>query len=421
MSNLKKKDQQYIWHPFDQMKGANVVPIVKGKGAYVFDENGKRYIDAFSSWWVNIHGHSHPYLVNALYEQAQQLEHVAFGGFTHEKAVTFSEKLLKLLPAEFSKVFFSDNGSTATEVGLKMALQLHHNLGKERTTFIALENGYHGDTFGSMSVTARGGFNEPFEKLLFDVVYIPAPTQENIQFVLEKVAKIIQSRKVAGFIFEPLIQGAGGMLTHDANALSEIIKLCKQNDVVTIADEVMTGFGRTGKMFACEFLTEQPEIICLSKGITGGFMAMGATVVTNKIYQAFYSDQPKHTFLHGHSYTGNALACALAVANLELFEKENTLNEVQRIEKKLLKFKLKIENNHSIRAVRHIGAILAIELATQEATSYFNTKGKDAYAYFLEKGIILRPLGNVLVLIPPFCISDEDLDFIFDAIEAYIS
>ncbi len=155
MSNLKKKDQQYIWHPFDQMKGANVVPIVKGKGAYVFDENGKRYIDAFSSWWVNIHGHSHPYLVNALYEQAQQLEHVAFGGFTHEKAVTFSEKLLKLLPAEFSKVFFSDNGSTATEVGLKMALQLHHNLGKERTTFIALENGYHGDTFGSMSVTAR--------------------------------------------------------------------------------------------------------------------------------------------------------------------------------------------------------------------------------------------------------------------------
>jgi adenosylmethionine-8-amino-7-oxononanoate aminotransferase len=420
MSQLKDKDKKYIWHPFNQMKGAEIIPMVKGEGAYVFDEEGNRYIDAFSSWWVNLHGHSHPYLSKALYEQAQKLEHVAFGGFTNEKAVELSERLIHLLPDNFTKLFFSDNGSTSTEVALKMTMQYHHNRGDEKQLFIALENGYHGDTFGSMCVTARGGFNEPFEKHMFDVAYIPAPTNDNIQEVLSGVEELLNVGNVSGFIFEPLVQGAGGMLMHDAEALSQVIGLCQKHGVICIADEVMTAYGRTGKFFACEYLSVQPDIMCISKGVTGGFMPIGITAVAQHIYDAFYSDDAKHTFLHGHSYTGNALACALGVANLEIFEQENTMAQVARIGKTLQSFIPSLESHNGIRAVRHLGAILAIELETEGVSSYFNTKGKEAYQYFLKKGIILRPLGNVLVIIPPYCTSDDDLKYIHQEILNYL-
>jgi adenosylmethionine-8-amino-7-oxononanoate aminotransferase len=410
MSQLKEKDKQYIWHPFNQMKGADIIPIVKGEGVYVFDEDGNKYIDAFSSWWVNIHGHSHPYLAKALYDQAMQLEHVAFGGFTNVKAVDLSERLIEILPDNFTKLFFSDNGSTSTEVALKMTMQYHYNRSDEKQLFIALEDGYHGDTFGSMCVTARGGFNEPFEKHMFDVAYIPAPTVENIEEVLSQVNDLVAQNIVAGFIFEPLVQGAGGMLMHDASALSQVIALCQENGVVCIADEVMTGFGRTGKMFACEYLTVQPDIVCISKGITGGFMAIGITAVSQPIYDAFYSDNAKHTFLHGHSYTGNALACALGVANLELFEQEKTMEQVARVSHTLKSFVADYEKHLGVRNVRHLGAILAIELETEGESSYFNTKG-----------IILRPLGNVLVIIPPYCIKDSELKYIHDEILAYLT
>lgn len=421
MSQIKDKDNKYIWHPFNQMKGADIIPIVKGEGVYVFDEDGNKYIDAFSSWWVNIHGHSHPYLAKAIYDQAMQLEHVAFGGFTNSKAVELSERLVDLLPDNFTKLFFSDNGSTSTEVALKMTMQYHYNRSDEKQLFIALEDGYHGDTFGSMCVTARGGFNEPFEKHMFDVAYIPAPTAENIGNVLSQVKDLVANNNVAGFIFEPLVQGAGGMLMHDANALSQIISLCQENGVICIADEVMTGFGRTGKMFACEYLSVQPDIVCISKGITGGFMAIGITAVSQKIYDAFYSDNAKHTFLHGHSYTGNALACALGVANLELFEQEKTMEQVARVSNTLGSFVADFENHPGVRNVRHLGAILAIELETEGASSYFNTKGKEAYKHFLTKGIILRPLGNVLVIIPPYCIKDSELNYIHEEILIYLN
>ncbi len=421
MTELKQKDQQYIWHPFDQMKGANIVPIVRGEGSYVYDEDGKRYIDGFSSWWVNTHGHSNPYIAGKLAEQALQLEHVAFGGFTHPQAVRLSERLINLLPNTIEKVFFSDNGSTANEVALKMSIQYWFNQGQERNRFISIEHDYHGDTFGSMSLTARGGFNEPFERFMFDVDFIDAPTKENRTQVLERFEEILKTDDVAAFIFEPIVQGAGGMLMHSPEVLSELIGLCKKYNVLTIADEVFTGFGRTGKMFASDYFEHKPDIMCLSKGITGGFMALGITAVSDKVYQAFYSDNSKHTFLHGHSYTGNALACAVANASLDLFEDEKVWDNIDQIAKDQLAFTESLNDHPGVRNARCFGTIAAVELETEGVSSYFNTKGKDAYKWFLDKGIILRPLGNVLVIVPPYCISQEDLKYIYDSIREYLN
>lgn len=418
--SLKEKDKKYIWHPFDQMKGADILPIVRGEGAYVFDENGKKYIDGFSSWWVNVHGHAHPYIAQKLSEQAHQLEHVAFGGFTHPQAVELSERLIKRLPENIEKVFFSDNGSTANEVALKMAIQYWHNKGEQRNKFIALEGDYHGDTFGSMSLTARGGFNEPFERFMFDVDFITPPTEENRKEVLNQFEDLLKGNQVAAFIFEPIVQGARGMVMHSHEALSDMIALCKQYGVITIADEVFTGFGRTGKLFAVDYFTAKPDIMCLSKGITGGFMALGITAVSDNIYQAFYSDNKKHTFLHGHSYTGNPLACSVANASLDLFEKEKTMEKVDFIAQKMKTFVNKIKENKNVRAARSFGVITAIEIETSGESSYFNDAGKIAYNWLLKQGIILRPLGNVIVLIPPYCISAKDLDYLFNKIEEYL-
>ncbi|MCB9189966.1 MAG: adenosylmethionine--8-amino-7-oxononanoate transaminase [Flavobacteriales bacterium] len=420
MSSLKDRDRQVVWHPFDQMKGADVIPIQRAEGVYLYDLEGNKYIDAFSSWWVNIHGHAHPVLAKALADQAKKMEHVAFGGFTHEPAVQLSEKLLALLPDRFSKVFFSDNGSTATEVAIKMIMQFHYNLKHERPVFVALENGYHGDTFGSMCVTARGGFNEPFERYMFDVEYLPAPTKANREEVLTQVDQLCKEGRVAGFIFEPLVQGAGGMLMHDAAVLSEVIQAFQDAGAICISDEVMTGFGRTGKMFAQDHLTAVPDMICLSKGVTGGFMPLGLTIVSEKIYQAFYSDEAKHTFLHGHSYTGSPLACAVALANLKLFESEDTMQKVQWLSDQLATIKQQFEGHSGVREVRHLGGILAIELQTTGKTSYFNTKGKEAYQYLLKKGIVMRPLGNVMVLIPPYCITSAELSYIAEQLMSYL-
>jgi adenosylmethionine---8-amino-7-oxononanoate aminotransferase len=419
--SLKQKDKQYIWHPFDQMKGADIIPIVKGEGVYVFDEDGKKYIDGFSSWWVNVHGHSHPYIAEKIATQAKELEHVAFGGFTHPQAVRLAERLVNLLPQNIEKVFFSDNGSTANEVALKMAIQYWFNQGEKRNKFIALENDYHGDTFGSMSLTARGGFNEPFERFMFDVDFIAAPTTDNREIVLKQFEELLKTNDVAAFIFEPIVQGAGGMLMHSPEVLSEMIGLCQKYDVITIADEVFTGFGRTGKLFAVDYLDNKPDIICLSKGITGGFMPLGITAVADKLYQAFYSDDKKHTFLHGHSYTGNPLACAASNASLDLFEKENVLEKITTIEKLQTQLIATIKNHKNVREARSFGTIAAIELKTHGESSYFNAAGKTAYLYLLDKGIILRPLGNVIVVIPPYCIKEDELKFIYQEITNYLN
>lgn len=419
--SLKQKDKQYIWHPFDQMKGADILPIVRGEGSYVFDEEGNKYIDGFSSWWVNVHGHAHPYIAKKISEQAHTLEHIAFGGFTHPPAVNLAERLVNLLPKNIEKIFFSDNGSTANEVALKMAIQYWFNKGEERSSFLALENDYHGDTFGSMSLTARGGFNEPFEKFMFDVEFIDKPTVENKTQVLTQVENHLKTKNVAAFIFEPIVQGAAGMLMHNPNVLSAIIGLCKKYNVLTIADEVFTGFGRTGKLFAVNHLKHQPDIMCLSKGITGGFLPLGITAVSQAVYQAFYSDNAQHTFLHGHSYTGNPLACAAANATLDLFDKENTMQQVVHIQEKLKIFTNNINNHSKVKSARSFGAIAAIELATNTESNYFNTAGKNAYKWLLNQRIILRPLGNVIVIVPPYCISDKDLNYMFEKITYYLN
>jgi adenosylmethionine-8-amino-7-oxononanoate aminotransferase len=419
--SLKEKDKQYIWHPFDQMKGADIISIVKGEGAYVFDEDGKKYIDGFSSWWVNVHGHAHPYIAQAISEQAYILEHVAFGGFTHPQAVKLSERLVNILPQNIEKVFFSDNGSTANEVALKMAIQYWFNQGEKRNKFIAFENDYHGDTFGSMSLTARGGFNEPFERFMFDVNFITPPTTENRVEVLDSFEELLKTNDVAAFIFEPIVQGAGGMLMHSPEVLSEMIGLCQQYGVLAIADEVFTGFGRTGKMFAVDYFQNKPDIICLSKGITGGFMPLGITAVAGKVYDAFYSDNQKHTFLHGHSYTGNPLSCAAANASLDLFEKENTMAVINRITLLQQEFVNTIKEHVKVRAARSFGTIAALELETHGKSSYFNAAGKKAYLYLLNKGVVLRPLGNVLVIVPPYCVSEEDLIYIYQEIKSFLN
>jgi adenosylmethionine---8-amino-7-oxononanoate aminotransferase len=416
MKNLKERDKRVIWHPFDQAKHTEIIPIVSGEGAFVYDDNGKRYIDGFSSWWVNLHGHAHPVIGEAIAHQAKKMEHVAFGGFTHLPAIEVAEKLLDVLPDHLSKVFFSDNGSTANEVAIKIALHYYYNKGHKRNRIIALENGYHGDTFGGMSVTGRGTFTRPFEPLLFDVDYLPLPTKENRDMCLQKMNDLLEQNTIAAFIFEPLVQGAGGMTMYDAEVLDQLIKLCKDRGVLTIADEVMTGFGRLGKYFAIDFLQQKPEIICLSKGITGGFMPLGVTVVSEEIFMAFYGDHPFQTFLHGHSYTGNALACAAASANLSIMQLPETWLNIQRISAKQAEFHRSIVEKKGVNAVRSLGTILAIELASDEVTSYFNPVGKIAYSHLLDKGIIMRPLGNVLVFMPPYCTTDGDLDKVYQAI-----
>ena len=412
--SLKHRDQKYIWHPFDQMKGADVLPIVKGEGCYLYDENGNKYLDGFSSWWVNAHGHSNPYLAKKINEQMLQLEHVAFGGFTHPQAVDLAERIIQITPDNLKKVFFSDNGSTAIEVALKMSIQYWNNLNKPKDRFIAFEGAYHGDTFCSMCLTARGGFNEPFERFMFDVDFIPFPNGENDNEVIQTFKNLVNQSNVSAFIFEPIVQGASGMNIYSADVLTELISIAKNSNVITIADEVFTGFGRTGKWLATDYLENKPDIICLSKALTGGFLPLGLTVVSKEIFEGFYSDEPKHTFLHGHSYTGSPLCCAAANDSLDLMLKEDFWQHVAKISNRMSMNIEKIKTNRKVRAARSIGLVGAVEIDAGGESSYFNNSGKLIYKKLLEKGLILRPLGNVFGFVPPHCISETELDWMFD-------
>ncbi len=416
--SLSERDQSVIWHPYTQMKlAAPPVPIVRGEGAYLIDEAGNRYLDAVSSWWVTLHGHAHPYIAQKVFEQLQTLEHVIFAGFTHPKAVELAERLLALLPGQQQKIFYSDNGSTAVEVGLKMAFQYWHNQGKPRSRIIALENAYHGDTFGAMSASARSAFTAPFNAMLFEVDFIPLPAADNIEELKQRLTALLSEKQHAAFIFEPLVQGAGGMLMYKAAYLDELIALCQQHHVITIADEVMTGFGRTGKLFACQHLQHTPDIFCLSKGLTGGTMAFGATTCTQPVYEAFLSDDKMKTFFHGHSYTGNPVACAAALASLDLIEQPAFEENLHRISAQHRQFQQKVATKPFVKDCRCTGTILALEFQTQAGYSYFSNLRDDLYTYFLEKKIICRPLGNVIYLIPPYCITNEELQYLYDTME----
>ena len=411
--SLIERDREYIWHPFDQMKGADILPIIRGDGCYLYDENNKKYFDGFSSWWVNAHGHSNAYITSKIYEQMQQLEHVAFGGFTHQPAIDLAEKIIELTPDNFKKVFFSDNGSTSTEVALKMSIQYWHNLGKPKDRFIAFEGAYHGDTFGSMCLTARGGFNEPFERFMFEVDFIPRPSIENKDEVIKLFKTLIEEGNVAAFIFEPLLQGASGMNMYDEDCLSKLIKLAKKEGVITIADEVFTGFGRTGTWFAIDQIENKPDIICLSKALTGGFLPLGLTVVSKRIYDGFYSDNSSHTFLHGHSYTGSPLCCAAANASIDLMSVDGFWDHVGKISHRMEENIQQISEIKTVRIARAKGLVGAVEIDAGGESSYFNKSGKAIYKSLLKKGLILRPLGNVFAFVPPHCVKEDEIDWMF--------
>ena len=417
MKNLAERDAAVVWHPYTQMKLADLpIAIARAEGAYLYDEAGKGYLDAISSWWTNTHGHAHPHLAKAISEQAFTLEHTIFAGFTHAPAVELAERLLAKLPAHQARVFYSDNGSTAVEVALKMAFQYWYNAGKPRKRVIAFENAYHGDTFGAMSVGERSAFSAPFAPFLFEVSFLPLPTPENIEAVQHQLEAYLQTGEVAAFIFEPLVQGTAGMLMYEAAHLDSLLRLCRQYEAITIADEVMTGFGRLGKLFANEFLHEQIDIVCLSKGLTGGFMPLGVTTCAAYIYEAFLSDDRYKTFFHGHSYTGNPLACKVALAGLDLIDAPEFLPNLARIAAQHEAFAKCIKTHPRIKTVRHLGTIVAVEINAGESSYFHNLRDK-LYHFFLENQILLRPLGNIVYILPPYCITNEDLTRCYQAIE----
>ncbi len=416
---LSKRDQAVIWHPFTQHHiEPKSIAIQSAKGCVLIDENGREIIDAISSWWVSIHGHGNEYMAQKIYEQALQLEQVIFAGFTHAPAIELAERLLNKLPNQFEKIFYSDNGSTAVEVAIKMALQYFHNQGIfQKKKILAFEDAYHGDTFGAMSLGAPSAFNEPFQEMLFEVEFLPSPCDE-LRCLQAFEEKMKDAESYAAFIFEPIVQGAGGMKIYSEKLLDQIIQQAKSHQVFCIADEIMTGFGRLGKWFALDYLDNKPDIICLSKGLTGGMMAMGITACSNKIFEQFLSDDRLKTFFHSHSFTGNPITCAAANASLDLLEQENYWQNIQNIEQSHLQWKEKQEHNHQFKNIRVKGTILAFEFATNEKTGYLNSKRDYIYETCLANGVLLRPLGNTIYLLPPYIISNQELTKIYQVMEA---
>lgn len=386
-----------------------------GKDALLTLEDGRELIDGISSWWVNLFGHGRREIAEAIAEQALRLEHVIFAGFTHQPALDLGHSLLGLTGNHYAKVFLSDNGSTAVEVGLKMALQYFHNRGvREKLKILALEDAYHGDTFGAMSVGARTAFSQAFDDLLFEVCRLPSVTETPEEEILECLQGHLSKGDVAAFIFEPLVMGTAGMKMYEASLLDKMMRMAREHQVLLIADEVMTGFGRTGKDFACQYLQEQPDILCLSKGITGGFMPLGATLATAGIYENFYSDNRAMTFFHGHSYTGNPLACAAANASIAMLQSEEMTSNCRRLSTRLTEMKSELEEYENAVNLRVKGNILAFEIETKSEHGYFNPLRDTLYNEALKQGVLLRPLGNTLYLMPPYCITDQQLDRVED-------
>lgn len=413
-----------IWHPFTQALNASPpIPISKGQGPFLYDFQDNRYVDLISSWWVNIHGHCHPKIAKALYEQALQLEHVIFAGCIHPPALELTDLLQQVLPAQLSYFFFSDNGSTATEIALKMAYQFWFNQGEaQRKRFLAFEGGYHGDTLGAMSVGKTSGFYQPFSDLLFEVNHLPWPwTWAGDSDKALKEEQVLQSldsylekhgNEIAAIILEPLIQGASGLRPVFPSFLNRVIENVRAHNILVIFDEVMTGFGRTGTLFALEQLGHIPDFLCLSKGLTGGFLPLALTVAQPFIYEAFLGKTFDKAFAHGHSYTANPLGCAAAIASLKLFEEEKTLQKIKYIEQIHREEIAKLPN---ICKPRVLGTIAAFQVGAQEG-SYQNSFAKAFSQKALDKGLFLRPIGNTVYLMPPYCLSEEDLGGCYERI-----
>lgn len=423
---MTERNPATIWHPFTQMKtDPEPVHIRKGEGIYLTDDKGNRILDAISSWWVNIHGHSNPVIADAIHEQALKLEHVLFAGFTHDPAINLANQLTELLPVGLNHVFFSDNGSTAVEVALKLASQYHFNQGIEsRNRFIAFNNAYHGDTIGAMSAGGRGTFSLPFKDLLFHTDYVDYPAtwigdaeaEEKEEISLEQIKHLLRQHeaKHAAVIIEPLVQGAGGMNMCRPVFLEKLRALCSAHDTLLIFDEVMTGFGRTGHWFASTGAHVCPDLICLSKGITGGFLPLSVTVSGKKIYDAFYSDDRNKTFFHGHSYTANPLSCAAAVASLGLLRKNPDC--FMNMAGKHLDSAGDLMDMKQVSKYRVCGTIAAWQVKTGGESGYMNEIAPVLRRKFLDKGILIRPLGDTLYLMPPYVITDDELAGIYRVI-----
>lgn len=396
-----------IWHPFSQMKTVHDLPkVVKAEGVWLHTEDGRKIFDAISSWWVNLHGHSHPYIADKVYEQMRKLEHVIFAGFTHDPAVELCERLDPYLPPAAWKYFFSDNGSTAIEVALKLAVQyIRQAHGHVPVRIIALEGAYHGDTFGAMSTGERSVFSEPWEDLLFDVVHIPPPGQGEEEKTMHALNEALTDHSI--FIYEPLVQGAAGMRMYSTHALEAMLQMAKASGALLIADEVMTGFYRTGSFLASNAVTTAPDMICLSKGLTGGALPMALTVCQRYLYDAFLDERFEKGFLHGHSFTGNPVGCAAALASLDLLELDTTQTRIKRIEQLFQEAEGDLEAAPRLFNARAKGVILAAEVGDTHGSGYIHPDRDRIYQRALEEGILLRPLGNTLYLLPPYCSEDE--------------
>lgn len=410
---LVDRDRAVVWHPYTQMKTAGPpLAIVRGQGVYLHTEDGRTLLDGISSWWVNIHGHAHPRLNQALTEQAKKIEHVIFAGATHEPAVELAERLVGILPAGLTRIFYSDNGSTAVEVAVKLALQYWSNRGRsDRTRIVALRHAYHGDTVGAMSVSDESVFTAPFAPLLFPVDRVdPLQLEAHVQ---------AHGDHIAAVIVEPMLQGAGGMIMWPAEQLARVREICYRHGILMIADEVLTGFGRTGRMFACEHAAVTPDIICLSKALTAGYMPMAVTAVTNAVYDAFLSDDRAKTFFHGHSFTANPLACAVALESLDLFEEGNLLARIARLERQMRDGLSPLAQLPSVADVRVLGGVGVVELKSDGG--YLDGVGPRLYNAFLERGLLLRPLGNVLYFMPPYVITDGEAAWVLEQISAVLT
>jgi adenosylmethionine-8-amino-7-oxononanoate aminotransferase len=415
--NLRERDQKHLWHPLRQHQlNPESLAIVKAKGCILTDEEGNEYIDAISSWYTCVFGHCNDFITSKVYEQMQQLDQVMFSDFTHEPAVRLSEELIKILPEGQNRIFFNDNGSTAVEAGIKMALQYHFNRGEKRSTFIAFEDGFHGDTFGAMSVSGLSVYNGPFEDFLMEVKRIPVPDGENTNEILQKLENHIEQHQIAGFIYEPIVQGAAGMKIHDAEGLNQILSYCKSKEILTIADEVMTGFGKTGKHFASNWMETKPDIICLSKALTAGLLPMAITSCTENIYEAFLSNDIAKGFFHCHTYSANPVACAAALAGIELLQTKDIQQRIQNISNAHAQFAERIQQHSKVKSTRNIGIIFALDLNTQ--TERYGGLREKLLSFFMERGVFLRPLGNTIYLQVPYVIEEEQLQKVYDTVEA---
>jgi adenosylmethionine-8-amino-7-oxononanoate aminotransferase len=449
-NDLVARDRAHLWHPYTQMlTRPDPLPIVRGSGVYLYTDDGRRILDGISSWWVNIHGHSHPKLNEALAAQARELEHVVFANCTHRPAVELAERLVEALPPGLRRVFYSDDGSTAVEVALKLALQYWSNVGRpERRTFVVLHHGYHGDTVGAMSVSEASIFTRPFAPLLFDVLRAHSPYCYRCPVGLERSTCSIQclgddlpagdratetlgevlaehGDSVAAVLVEPMLQGAGGMVVWPSEFLAGVRRLCDRFGTLMIADEVLTGFGRTGRMFACEHAAVSPDVICLSKALTAGYLPLGATVASETIYEAFLSEDRARTFFHGHSFTANPLACAVAVASLDLFRSERVLDRLTALEHWLRDGLEPLRALAIVGDVRVLGGVGILELVSDKVTKmaggYLDDVGPRLMTAFLDRGLLLRPLGNVLYVMPPYVITEEETAWVVDQIADVLS